>query len=171
LPALEISSYVDAYSTEESASENNSDQDSDVDMGMENDLDAPDSIDLDSNVDMERDGEDEKEEDEVDDNKEEEDEDEEKDMVEDEEEIKAEDDGKEPRKIGQGEMVNSLADEVCTLLYDQPVVLSEQGQEMGKHTPRPQPAEPAKGQKPRRLAHNHKHRKLISLVSWNIWGF
>jgi hypothetical protein len=58
---------------------------------------------------------------------------------EDVEEDKDEDDGKEPRTIGQGEMVNSWADNVDTVVDNQLTVLHEQGQEMRGHTPRPQP--------------------------------
>jgi hypothetical protein len=36
-------------------------------------------------------------------------------------------------------MVNTAADDVDTMVDDQPIVLSEQGQNVGKHTPRPQP--------------------------------
>jgi hypothetical protein len=62
---------------------------------------------------------------------------------EDEEEDKDEDDGKEPRTIGQGEMVNTSADDVDTMVDDQLIVLPEQFQEMREHTPRPQPPAPA----------------------------
>ena len=62
---------------------------------------------------------------------------------EDEEEEEEEDDGKEPRTIGQGEMVTTSADDVNTMVDDQPIVLPEQGQEMREHTPRPQPPAPA----------------------------
>jgi hypothetical protein len=62
---------------------------------------------------------------------------------EDEEEDKDEDDGKEPRTIGQGEIINTLAYYVDTMVDDQPIVLPEQCQEMRQHTPRPQPLEPA----------------------------
>jgi len=109
-----------------------------MDMRMEDDVDAPDGIDLDGDVDMERDGDDEEEEDEK-----KEDEEEEEEVDEDEEEDKDEDDGKEPRTIGQGEMVNTSADDVDTMVDDQPIVLPEQCQEMREHTPRPQPPAPA----------------------------
>jgi len=79
---------------------------------------------------MERDGDNEVEEDEQE-------EDEEKEEDEDEY------DGKEPRTIGQGEMVNTSADDVDTMVDDQLIVLPEQGQEMGEHTPWPQPPAPA----------------------------
>jgi hypothetical protein len=94
-------------------------------------VDAPDSIDLDSDVDMERDGEDEQHE-------EEEDEKEEEVVDEDEEEDEDEDNGKEPQTIGQGEMVNTPADNADTAVDDQPTMLPEQGQEMRDLTPWPQ---------------------------------
>ena len=40
-------------------------------------------------------------------------------------------------------MVNTSADEVDTMVDDQPIVLPEQCQEMRQHTPLPQPPEPA----------------------------
>jgi hypothetical protein len=61
------------------------------------------------------------------------------------------DDGKEPRTIGLGEIVNKSADNVDTMVDDQPIVLPEQGQEMCKHilwtqllarTPQPQTPDP-----------------------------
>ena len=109
-----------------------------MDMRIKDHGDSPDGIDLDGDLDMELDGED--EEDEVEEvMKEEEvaDEDEEEDEDEDEA------NGKESRTIGQGEMVNTLADDAVTLVYDQPTVLPEQGQEMGEHTSRLQPPAPA----------------------------
>jgi len=102
-------------------------------MRLEDDVDAPDGFDLDSDVDMERDGDDEEEEDEKK-------EDEEEEVVdEDEEEDKDEDNGKEPRTIGQGETVNTSADDVDTIGDDQLIMLPEQCQEMREHTPRPKP--------------------------------
>jgi hypothetical protein len=74
---------------------------------------------------------------------EEEDEEVEEDEDEDEEEDQDEDDGTDPRTLGQGEMVNTSADDVETIVDDQPIVLPEQGQEMRKHTPRPHPPAPA----------------------------
>ena len=67
-------------------------------------------------------------------------------MHKDEEEDKDEDDGKEPRTIGQGEMVNSSADDVDTMVDDQPIVLPEQCQEIRGHTPQPQ--QPASAPRP-----------------------
>jgi hypothetical protein len=40
-------------------------------------------------------------------------------------------------------MVNPLAEDADTMVDDEPAVLPEQGQEMCKHTPRPQPLAPA----------------------------
>jgi hypothetical protein len=40
-------------------------------------------------------------------------------------------------------MVNTSADNVDTMVDDQPIVLPEQGQEMREHTQRPQPPAPA----------------------------
>ena len=69
--------------------------------------------------------------------------DEDKEEDKDKEENEDEDDGKEPLTIGQGEMVNTSADHVYTMVDNQPIVLPEQGQEMRKHTLRPQPLDPA----------------------------
>jgi hypothetical protein len=86
----------------ESYREYDSGNHSDVDMGVEDGVDALDCINFDSDVDMDRDSNDEWEE-----NKEEEDED---------EEDVDEDDGKEHRTIGQGEIVNTFADDVDTVV-------------------------------------------------------
>jgi len=136
---MSISSLDDTNSTEVSDREYDSEHDSDVNMCMEDDVDAPDSIDLDGDVDMERDGDDEEEEEE-----DEEDEDEEKE--EDEDEDEDEDDGKELRTIGQGEMVHTSAEDVDTMGDDQPTVLPGQRHEMREYTSRPQP--PAPGPRP-----------------------
>jgi hypothetical protein len=61
----------------------------------------------------------------------------------DEDEEEDEDNGKEPRTMCQGEMVNTLADDVDTMVDGEPTVLPEQGQEMRKHTPRRKPPAPA----------------------------
>jgi hypothetical protein len=122
---VSISSDDDTDSTEESETQFVSELDPDVDMRMEDDVDAPDGIDLAGDVDMERDGDDEVVGDDQEADEEEED----------------EDDGKEPRMIGQGEMVNPSADDVDTMVDDQPIVLPEQGQEM--RVPQPQPPAPA----------------------------
>jgi len=112
-------------------------------MRMEDDVDAPDSIDLDGDVDMERDGDDNEEEDEEEDDQEKEDEEEVEEEDEDEEEDKDGDDGKEPRTIGQGEMVNTSADDADTMVDDEPTVRPEQGQEMRDDTPWPERPAPA----------------------------
>jgi len=133
---LSISSEDDTDSTELDG-EYDSELDPDVDMRKEDDVDAPDGVDLDSDVHMESDG----------DNDEEKDEEKEDEKVveeedEDEEEDQDEDDGKELRTLGQGEMVNTSADDVDTMVDDQPIVLPEQGQEMCEHITRPQSPEP-----------------------------
>jgi hypothetical protein len=93
-----------------------------VDMRMEDYVDTPDGVDLDGDVDMERDGDDDEEQDE-----EEQDEEEVEEEDEDEEEDKDEDDGKDPRTIGQGEMVNSSADDADPTVGDEPTDLPQQG--------------------------------------------
>ena len=60
-----------------------------------------------------------------------------------EDENENEDNGKEPRTIGQGEMVITSADDADTMVDHQPTVLPEQGQEMREHTTQPQPLAPA----------------------------
>ena len=106
----------------------------DVDMCVEDDVDAPYSIDIDGDVDIEREGEDGEPTEEEDETEEE--------VVDDDEE-EDEDNGTEPRTISQGEMVNTFADNVDTMVYDEPTAQPEQGQEMRKHTPQPQPPAPA----------------------------
>jgi len=59
------------------------------------------------------------------------------------EEEEDEDNGKEPRTIGQGEMVNTAADDADTMVDDDSPMLPEQCQEMREHTPRLQPPAPA----------------------------
>jgi hypothetical protein len=53
------------------------------------------------------------------------------------------DDGKETRTIGNGKIINTLADDVDSIVDDQSIILPKQGQEMRKHTPWPQPPAPA----------------------------
>jgi hypothetical protein len=116
---MSISSDDDIDSTELEG-EYDSEPDSDVDMRMEDHVDAPDGVVLDGDVDMERDGEDEEdEEEEVGKEEEEVDDDEEKDDNEDE------DNGKEHRTIGQGDMVITSADDADTMVDNQPTVLPE----------------------------------------------
>ena len=121
---MSISSNDDSDSTEESDCKYNSEHHSDEDMCMEDDVDALCSIVLDRDVDIERDS----------DNAEEEDQEEEE-----EEEEEDDDDGKEPRMIGQGVMVNTLADDLDNMVEDKAIVLPEQCQEMQEYTPRPKP--------------------------------
>ena len=96
-------------------------------MRREDDKDGPYSIILHSDVDMERDGDD-KEEKDVEQKDEEQEEDDEED--EDADEDEDEDNGTKPQMIGQQEMVNTSADDVDTMVDDQPIVLPEQHQEM-----------------------------------------
>jgi hypothetical protein len=114
-----------------------------ADMRMEDDVDTQDSVDLDGDVDMEWDGDNDEEKDE-----EKEDQEVVQEEDEDEEENQDEDDGKEPRTLRQGEMVNTSAHDVDTMVDDQPIVLPEQGQEMREHTSRPQPPAPHPGASP-----------------------
>jgi len=146
-PALSISSDDDTNSTQQVDGKYDSEHDSDVDMCIEGDMDTPYGVDLDGNVAMERDGDDE-EEDEWEKDKEQEDEEEANDEEQDEEEEEEdeddeqdedEDDGEEHRMIGQGELVNTSADDVDTVVDDQPIMLPQQGQEMRERTPRAQP--------------------------------
>lgn len=46
------------------------------------------------------------------------------------------DDGKEPQTISQEEMVHTSADDIDTMVANQPSVLPEQRQEMREHTSR-----------------------------------
>jgi len=137
-----MSSDDDPDFTEEWDGQNDSEHDSDVEICMEDDVDAPDGVDSDYDVDTERDGDDEEEDDQEADDEQQEDEDEEEDKNEDEGEDQDEDEGKEPRTIGQGEMVNTLAEDVDSMVDDKPLVPPEQGQEMCEHTPQPEPQAP-----------------------------
>ena len=75
-------------------------------MHLEDIVDTPYGIDRDGDVDMDRDGHNEEEADKEEDDAVEEDEDED------------EDDGKDPWTFGQGGMVNTLADDVDTMVDD-----------------------------------------------------
>jgi hypothetical protein len=99
-------------------------------MGMEDDMDTPDGVDLDGDVDMDRAGEDEEDDDGEDEKVEEK-------VDEDEDENKDEDEnnGKELWTIGQGEMVNTSANDPDTMIDDQPTVLPDHGQKMCEYTP------------------------------------
>jgi hypothetical protein len=116
-------------------------RDSDVHMRIEDDVDSLDGIHLDGDVDMARDSQDLEDEEEKDEK--EEDEKEAEVVDEDEEEDEDEDNGKEPQTIGQGQMVNTSADDADTMVDDQPTVLPEEGQDMLDHTPWPQLLAPA----------------------------
>ena len=84
--------------------------------------------------------------------------DEEEEEDEDEDKNEDEDDGKEPWTIGQGEMVNTLADNVDTMVDNQPTVLSEQRQEMCKHTAGQNLGRPPRSDSARSLAQDHELR-------------
>ena len=165
---MSISSDEDTDSTEPDT-EYDSEHDTTVDLYIVVESDAPDSIDLDSNADMERDGDDKEEEDEEKEDKEDEDKDEE-----DEEEVKDEDndddDGKEPQTICQGEMVNTLANYVETMVDDQPIMLTRKGGKCLSITQSESLRRLPHGHKTWGLAHDHERRKLILSVAWSIWG-
>jgi len=112
-----------------------------MDMRKEDDVGAPDDVDFDDDVDIKQDSDDHEEEDEAEEDEEEEDEDEVEDKN--EEEHNNEDDGKEPWTIGQDEIVNTSADDVDTMVDDQPIMVLEQCQELRDYTPLPQPLVPA----------------------------
>ena len=121
----EVSPTVSIYSDDDNDStgsdcQYDSEYHPDVDMRRTDDVVTPDGVEWDGNVDMERDGDDEEEED-----AEEEDEDEEEEDK-DEDEDEDVDDGKEPRTIGHGEMVNRSAYNVDTMVDDQPIEWPEQ---------------------------------------------
>ena len=136
---MSISSGDDADSNKKSDSEYYSEHNCVVDMCMEDDVDTTDGIDLDGDVVMDRDSNNDEEEDEEEEDEEKED----KEEVEEEDENENEDGGKEPRTIGQGEMVDTSADDVDAIVDNKPIVLPGQGQEMRMHTPRPEPLAPA----------------------------
>jgi hypothetical protein len=108
---------------------------------MKDDVYAPDGVNLHGDVAMNRDGDDKEEEHEDEEEAKNQDEDEVVVVVDqdEEEEDKDEDDGKEPQTIGQGVMVNPLADDVDTMVDDHPILLPEQGQKICEHTGWPQP--------------------------------
>jgi hypothetical protein len=155
---MSISSGNDTDSTEKSDGEYGSHHDSDLDMGMEDDVDTLEGVDLDSDVDMEREGDDDEEEDEEEEDEVKQHEEEVEEQDEDEVEDKDEDDGKELRMIGQREMVNPPADDADTKVDDEPSVLPEQCQVMGEYTPWPQP--PASAPRPQTPEPNREPRTL-----------
>ena len=110
-------------SAEESECEDDSEYNSDVDICMEDNMEATDGIDLDGHVNIERDSDDEDEEGEAEEGEEKQDE------VEEDDDDEDEDDGKDPWTIGQGEMENTSADDVDTIVDDQILLLPEQLQD------------------------------------------
>jgi hypothetical protein len=111
-------------------------------------------------VDMESDsGDDEEDNDDVDDDEEEDE----------EEGNKDEDDGKEPWMICQGEMVNTSADDVDTMVDDQPIMLPEQGLEIHQHTPRPDPT--GKNDLTRPVTHREAVFGLVIHSIFDAWHY
>jgi hypothetical protein len=139
-PSIMISSDDDTNSTMASDGEYDSDHYSDVDMPMGDDVDTQYSVDLNCDGNMQCDSNNDVEKDE---------------QMEDGEEVVAEvvdedgkvdkdkDDCKEHWKIAQGDMIHTSADHGDTLVGNQSIVQSEQGQEMCEHTLPRQPAESA----------------------------
>jgi len=113
-------------------------------MRIANDVNALYSLDSDGDVMMEWDGDDEEEEDEEEEDEEEEGEEKEEE-VEDEEDDEDEDDGKEPRTIGQGEIINTSDDNLDSIVDVQSIIIPKQHEEMCEHTLWPQPLPPAPG--------------------------
>jgi hypothetical protein len=122
---VSISSADDTNCTEKSDSKYDWEHECDVDMHLGDAGDAPDSDDFDGDVDMERDGDDNEQEDEEQEDEEKEIEEAVEEEDEDEEADKDEDNGKEPRMIGQREIVNSSADDVNAMVDDPPIMLPE----------------------------------------------
>jgi hypothetical protein len=120
---MSISSYDDTASTELNG-DYDSLHDPDMVTHIEDNVNSPDSFDIDGDVHIDSDGGDDAEEDA-----------EEEDIVEqDEEQVENkdenEDDSKEPRTISQGEMVNTSADDVDTIVDNQLISLPDQSQQM-----------------------------------------
>ena len=160
---MSISWDDDTDSTEELDGEYDSEHDSDVDMHMEDDVDAPGGVNLDGDVDMERDGDNEEE-----DNEEENDDEEVEEVDEDKDED--EDDGKEHWTIGQGEMVNTPADDVDTIVDNQPTCYLSKAKRCASiphgHKLWPLPH----GHNHRCLTHDHKPRWLNPSMGWSFLG-
>jgi hypothetical protein len=147
-----------------------SEHESDVDVCMEEEVATPDSIDLDGDVNMERDSDDDEEEDEEEEDEEKEDEEVVDNKDEDEEEDKKEDGGKELQTIGQGEMVNTSADDVDTIVGNQPIMLPEQGAWRCTSIPYGHNIQCLPHHhKHRSLAHEHKLQRVIPSVGRSIW--
>jgi len=90
---------------------------------------------------------------------------------EEEDEDEDEDNGKEPRTIGQGEIVNTSADDAHMMIGDEPTVLPEQGQELREHTLPPQPLGPApqpQTPEPRPQPQTPETHTLIGLAFWGL---
>jgi len=106
-------------------------------MRIVDDVNVPAGVDLYGDLHMEKDSDDDEEDDEPEEDEEKEDEEEVEEEDEYGEEDKGEDAGKEPRTVGQGEMVNTSTNDSDTMVDYEPTMLPAQGQEMREHTPRP----------------------------------
>jgi len=58
--------------------------------------------------------------------------------------------------IGPGEMVNTSADDVDTMVDNHPIMLPEQGEQMRVHHPRPHALAPAPLQQTPSLTYDHE---------------
>jgi len=140
LPSVPPFGDNDNDSTERSYSEYDEQHHSEVDMRMQDNVDATEGINSDSDVDIERNHDDYEVADEEEENEESEDADEEHADTEEDED---EDAAIEPPIIIQGEMVNTSVNGVDTMVDSQPIMLAEQGRKMREHTPSQEPQETA----------------------------
>jgi len=138
---MSISSDDDTDCTHKSDHDYDSQLNHGVDMHTMDDVDSPDGVDSDSDANMEMVRDYDKVEDTEGEDGMREDEEKVEEDDEDEEEDKDEDDGKEPRTIGQRELVNTLAHDADTIVDDKQTLLPAQGQQMREHTPRQKPPE------------------------------
>jgi hypothetical protein len=167
---MSISSDDDTDSSQKLDGEYDSEHDSHVDMHVEDVADVLHGVDLDSDVNIERDRDNDEEEDEEEEDEEKEDEQEVEEEDEQEEEEKDEDDGKEPRTIGQGEMVHTSADDANTMVDNEPTVLPQQGQEIRKLTPWPNLRHLPHRHKSLSIPHHHDLQRPILSVRCTFWG-
>jgi hypothetical protein len=90
----------------------------------------------------------------------------------DEDEKEDEDNGKDLRTIGQGQMVNTSADDADSMVDDQPTVLRGLGQKMREHTTRRQP--PAHTPMPQTLEPCPRPQTRLAIhatIRWiGFWG-
>lgn len=122
---------------------------------MRNNVDAVDGVHLDSDEEIKGDSDDGEEEDEE---------------QKFEEENDQEDDGKKPQTIRQEEIVNTSADNVHTMVDDQPFVLSKQGQVIHDHTPWLQPMASAPWPQTPEHCPQPKTPETDPLIGQELWG-